>query len=141
MKASSTSRAVSMLCGVCFCLMSIAAMAEVRVFTVQYPQSMLTFAGNFVGIALQPQQVGSLTGRYTGTIVVDLTSSTIRFPGGSSMVASNTGSYRPLPGGAMGTAPANYGGMGTGAGGLISGDAAVRNILLDLTNVTSAITG
>ena len=140
MKTSTHSCIFPALLAAGICLISSSATAELRIFTVDHSQSSLSFSGFFVGITLNQQGPGSLTARYTGTIVADVTGSAITFLGGSSVVASNSGSWQPMPGGAVGSAPANYGGTGS-VPPFLSGNAAVRNILLDITSAALAITG
>ena len=137
MKTFDTRRIVSALMAGSL-LSSLTANAELRTFTIDHSQTSLNFSGIFVTLTLFPQQAGSLTARYTGTIQTDLTSSNITFLG-ASMVASNSGSWQPLPGGGSGSAPSNYGGQGSGPG--VSGVAAVRNILLNITSGSLTITG
>ena len=99
--------------------------------------SSLFITGDVAGAPFTPQASGSLTTSYTGTIQVDLALPTITFTGNSSVVAQNNGTWQPLPGGASGSAPGNYGGNVNG--GLFTAVAAVRNTVLDVTNSGSTI--
>jgi hypothetical protein len=113
------------------------ALAEPKTFTLVQSNSSLFITGDVAGAPFTPQASGSLTTSYTGTIEVNLTLPTITFTGNSSIVASNNGSWQPLPGGGSGSAPGNYGGNVNG--GLFTAVAAVRNTLLDVTNSGSTV--
>jgi len=78
-----------------------------------------------------------LTTYYTGTIETDLADTTIAFVGGSQIVALTNGNWEPRPNGVAGSAPANYGEMAVTA--FVNGKAAVRDILLDLTGSSLAV--
>jgi hypothetical protein len=130
----------------CFCLalvccwVSSTCRAELKAFTLDTNQSVLTLSGTFAGIAIQPQGTGSLTTKYKGTILADVTSSNITFVGGSSVIALNNGNWQPLSGGGSGSAPANYGAK-VYAFLLVDARAAVRNLVLDVTSGELALTG
>jgi hypothetical protein len=90
----------------------------VHVFTLDPTQSSLTLSGTIETSlgngTLMQQGPGSLTTTYEGTVAVDVGrfASSIAFLGSnSSVVADNSGSWQPLPGGGSGSAPANYGGQ------------------------------
>jgi hypothetical protein len=127
--------AVALWCG----FIATTGVGEVKTFTIDETQSSLTIGGSFSGIQLMQQGPGSLTTRYTGTIIADITGSTIQFTGGSMIVGENSGTWQPAPGGVAGSAPANYGGQV--ANFFVSGKAALRNILLDVTSDALTITG
>ena len=96
---------MAMLCG-----LNAICRAELKTFTLEQTQSVLTISGTFSGFAIQQQGPGSLTTRYTGTIQTDLSDATIAFVGGSQIVGVTNGNWEPGPSGVAGTAPANYGG-------------------------------
>lgn len=85
------------------------AHAELAVFDIDPLRSQVQLSGTVSGSVFQEQSAGSLSNAMTGTILVDLTDSQIRFTGGSAVKPPETQSYSPLPGGASGTAPAAYG--------------------------------
>jgi hypothetical protein len=118
---------------------STTSRGELKTFKLDTNQSVLTISGTFAGADIQPQGTGSLTTKYQGTIRAEVTSSTITFVGGSSVVALNNGSWQPLTGGGSGSAPANYGAKVSA--GFVSAIAAVRNLLLDVTSGELAVTG
>jgi len=107
------------------------ARAEQVAFVVNSNQSALTISGSFQGVAMQPQGPGGLTTKYAGTLLADINADTITFGGGSTIQALNNGNWTPLPGGAGGTAPANYGGK-VYIIFVVDGKAAIRNLELDL---------
>lgn len=113
------------------CLFVPSARAEVKNFVIDTAQSSLTLSGNALGITLQQQAPGSLTTTYAGTIVADVTETSIEFVGGSAISANNSGTWQPGIGGVTGSAPANYGAYAN-AGFLGSGHATLRNLLFDL---------
>src|SRR5689334_16563259 len=90
--------------------------ASADTFTIDPAQSSLTVSGMVFGIAFNPQGAGSLTTVYNGTIQVAQTGGTIQFTGGSLIAAETSGSWKPLPGGGNGSAPADYGGLANIAG-------------------------
>jgi len=120
-------KTLAMLCG----LIAIGR-AELKTFTINQTQSVLTISGTFSGFAIQQQGPESLTTHYTGTIETDLSDTTIAFVGGSQIVGVTNGNWEPGPSGVAGTAPANYGGEVVNF--FVNGKAAVRDILLDLTS-------
>ncbi|HOP97219.1 MAG TPA: hypothetical protein PL064_05865 [Thermogutta sp.] len=113
--------------------------AEVTVFTIDQAQSSLTISGTLLGNPLQEQAPGSLTTDYFGTIVADVTDTTIEFVGGSEIRANDSGTWQPAEGGEAGSAPANYGAQASLL--FISGVAALRHIVLDVASPPLPITG
>ncbi len=83
--------------------------AQTATFQVDPTASSLTVSGTAAGQPIQQQGPGSLTTTYTGPLLLQLSPDAISFPGGSSVTANNSGNWQPLPGGAAGAAPANYG--------------------------------
>jgi len=82
-------------------------------FTLMTAASSLTLGGNIDGNAIQAQGAGSLTTTYSGVVQLDVddTANTLQaLKSGTAVTAMVNGSWQPLPGGAAGTAPANYGG-------------------------------
>jgi len=106
--------------------------AVTNTFIIDPQRSGIVLSGNVSGNSLNPQGPGSLSNVVAGTLILDLTSSTIQFTGGSLIDPPSNGSWAPLPGGGAGTAPADY--AGTASIVLVSAQAAVRNILLDVTS-------
>lgn len=65
-------------------------------FAIDSAQSSLTLSGALQGIPIEPQQPGSNTTSFTGTLATVLGSGTIRFPGGSLLDPQQlTGLYQP----------------------------------------------
>lgn len=104
-------------------------------FTIDPAVSSLRLSGNVAGVLeINAQRNGSLNDFFEGSIVADITDTTISFPGSSSIVAKATRSYSP------GSGPANYGAKAE-TGGIFSvkiGEAAVRDFAFDLQS--SALT-
>ncbi len=112
-------------------------------FTIDHSRSTVTLSGNVTisGIgtfSFQPQATGSLSTTCTGTILANLSPPYLSFPGGSSIVAVTNGVWQPAPGGASGSAPADFGGKITPP--LTTGYFAARNIQLDVTSSPAGIT-
>lgn len=83
-------------------------------FNLTMATSSLALSGTVSGVAIAQQGTGSLTSKYSGTIKadVDYAANTITFLGVDNSADANvTGNWAPLPGGASGTAPADYGGQ------------------------------
>jgi hypothetical protein len=112
--------------------------ARAQVFTLDTNQSSITISGTVVGTTMQPQGTGSLTTSYAGTIQTAVTDATIQFIGQSLIQAQTNGSWQPLPDGSTGNAPADYGAQGTSP--LGSGQAALRNVLFDVTSLLLNLT-
>jgi hypothetical protein len=109
------------------------ASAQNATFQVDPAGSSLTVSGTALGSPILSQGPGSLTTTYQGPLLAQLTPTTINFPGGSAVAANNSGNWQPLPGGASGAAPANY-----GARVIIlfqTNFAAVRNAVFDVTSL------
>ena len=122
------------------------AQAATEVFTIDNSQSPISIGPGsvFAGFAITPQGSGSLSNNYYGSINVNLTGSTIQFPGGSAINASTNGIWQPAVGGASGSAPADYGGEAqvfVPPFGFITFYGAVRNLSLDVTSATLPLTG
>lgn len=107
-------------------------------FAVLDPESRITISGNVAGFPIQQQAAGSLVTSYSGTMEANVTASSIQFTGGSLIDASTNGSWKPLPGGANGSAPADYGGQANAGFASLLG--AFRNVLLDVTSTNLALT-
>jgi hypothetical protein len=88
-------------------------------------------------VSLVEQAPGSLTTTYEGAIHVDIdpVGHTINFlnDGVTAITADNSGSWQPLPGGASGNAPANYGSMFTYLGTNLT---ALRNVVDGMSTST-----
>jgi hypothetical protein len=125
------SRIATGSCLVALVCVSIAS-AQTATFNVDQTGSSLAFTGTAFGQPIQQQGPGSTTTTYHGTINVQLTPGSINLPGGSQVIANNSGSWQPMPGGIAGSAPANYGGQVT-IPVFGTGRAAVRNAVFDGT--------
>jgi hypothetical protein len=123
----------------CACLIITPASAELRTFVIDPTQSSLQLQGSALGIAVEEQADGSLTTTYAGTILADVTETTVAFVGGSEITANNSGSWQPAAGGAPGNAPANYGAQATVLG--QPATAALRNLEFDVTGEATALLG
>jgi hypothetical protein len=98
--------------------------------TLDSSVSVLAFSGTTTFGTLTQQGPGSLSTHYHGTIAFDYdpTGQTATFLGatdGTNILAENSGNWQPLPGGASGSAPANYGAQVTL---LVTNYAAVCNL-------------
>lgn len=102
----------------------------VTAFQIDPTLSKISLSGDAYGIDLDSQDSGSLTAHYEGTIKADLTSTTIKFVGGSDIIAQSHGDYSPHGG------PANYAGEAHGPFGINLGKVAIRDLTLDLTSST-----
>lgn len=112
-------------------------------FNIDPARSTVTLSGNVTipGIGSYPfqtQSPGSLTTTCTGTIQTEIDPPNIAFPGGSSIIPVTNGTWQPAPGGATGSAPADFGGKITPP--LTTGYFAARNIQLDLTGSPTSLT-
>jgi hypothetical protein len=107
------------------------------VFTVDSSQSAVSISGNVMGAPIEEQGPGSLTAQYEGTLLVEVGDDAIQFPGQSHVVALDSGTWEPLPGGNAGSAPANYGGYARHF--LTEGVAAARDVQVDFTSGTLAL--
>ena len=110
------------------------------VFTLEPASSTLTMSGTVAGSPLQQQGPGSLTTTYAGTFLVQLTPNSVQFVAGGNADANVNGNWDPLPGGAAGTAPADYGfQFSLGLLGLARG--AVRDLAADSSSDPIALSG
>ena len=82
-------------------------------FVIDQSNSSVSASGTFGSSPIQPQGFGSLTTSYSGAIIadLDLDAGTILFRPETVIAASDSGSWRPLRGGYLGSEPANYGGL------------------------------
>lgn len=87
--------------------------AATVVYDIDPVRSHIQLAGTVSGSAFQEQAAGSLSNAFTGTLIVELTETEIRFPGGSKASVPETQPYAPAPGGANGSAPAAFGAKAT----------------------------
>ena len=108
------------------------------VFTIDSSQSQIKLAGIVAGQTVVEQGPGSLISRYTGTINVEITGSTIQFTGGSVIDALTNGVWQPNVGGGSGSAPADF--SGRASAGFITIRGAFRNIVLDVTSALLPLT-
>jgi hypothetical protein len=108
-------------------------------FTVDPGRSYISISGNVAGAPLDSQGSGSLTAYYTGTVLANLGSGTIQFPGQSGVTARAGGSWQPLADGSSGSAPADYGVAATSYAYWTSGVAAARDVELDVTSGSLAL--
>jgi hypothetical protein len=128
---------------VCPLLSVVAAQAELAMFDVDPTRSQIQLTGVVAGSPFTEQNPGSLSNAFTGTILVDLTDTHIRFPGGSLIRAQETQSYQPAVGGASGSAPAAFGAKATVKVVIFSAaaNAAARNVAFDMESLALAKTG
>jgi len=118
------------LCGGLLALGGGATLGTAQVFTLDASQSSITLTGIVAGATMTAQGPGSLSATIGGTIQVALVGNTIQFTGQSQIMVQTNGSWQPLADGTAGSAPADFGGQGTTP--FASGQAALRNILLDV---------
>lgn len=121
------------------------ASAIPMVFGIDNSRSQIAISGTVAGSPFSAQGPGALTTSYNGAINADLTGSTIQFTGGSNIDAETNGVWQPAAGGGAGSAPADYGvtnsvNLGIGAPDYFPGNAALRNMMLDLTSSVLALT-
>jgi hypothetical protein len=107
-------------------------------FTVDPTRSKLTATGTVSGSAIQQQGPGSLITAFSGTILANVSSDGVQFPGGSSINGDTNGVWQPGVGGTAGSAPADYAAQATVVFGTILG--AVRNVELDVSSGVLPIT-
>jgi hypothetical protein len=101
-----------------------------QVFILDPEQSLVTISGSVLGGTITNQGPGSLTTKFAGTILVSVTGGSLQFLGGSQIAAQTNGSWQPKADGTAGSEPADFGGYANV--GIAAGNAALRNILLDL---------
>ncbi|HZL13274.1 MAG TPA: hypothetical protein VFC85_03950 [Verrucomicrobiae bacterium] len=121
-------------------LLAAQARAAFETFTIDTSQSQISLSGTIAGFTLVPQGSGSLTNSYTGSIKALVSGSTIQFTGSSAITATTNGSWQPALGGVNGSAAGNYGGQ-ISIYGIYTGYGAARNIILDLTSPSLALSG
>jgi hypothetical protein len=114
-------------------LASSTALGQNAQFEVDAAASSLAVTGTALGSPILTQGPGSLTTTYQGPLFLQLTPTSIAFPGGSEVTANNSGSWQPLPGGDPGSAPANYGGRVVIL--FSTSLAAVRDAVFDVTTL------
>ena len=104
------SRIVAGLVAVGACLLfTRPAQADSVAYTIDPEQSVLNLSGTYSGFTLAPQTAGSMSDRFGGAIVGDLSGGVLTFSGGSSITAQDNGLFQPGALGASGTADGNYG--------------------------------
>jgi hypothetical protein len=122
-----------------------ATSAVERVYTLVPQESSIAISGSVmtdVGTSpIQPQGPGGLATTYSGTIRTDRTNNTIQFLPGSSIDASVSGEWQPLPTGATGSAAADYGGRVSFLFGLVTINFAARDFLGDLSSGVLPVNG
>ncbi|HTL56308.1 MAG TPA: hypothetical protein VL361_11560 [Candidatus Limnocylindrales bacterium] len=111
--------------------------ASAQTFLINSNQSSITISGTVLGTQIMSQGPSSLTAKVGGTLEAAVAGSSIEFVGQSQIHVNNSGTWQPKADGTAGSEPANYGAMGTTI--LGSGVAALRDVLLDLTNGSIAI--
>lgn len=115
--------------------------AETVLYDIDPLRSHIQLAGTVSGSAFQEQSAGSLSNAFSGTLVVELTETEIRFPGGSKASVQETQPYAPAPGGANGSAPAAFGAKATvkvAVGPIVlnaTASAAARTVSFDLESL------
>ncbi len=115
--------------------------ATADVFTIDTNQTFLTISGSVSGANFAQQGPGSLTTKFTGTVQLTQTGSTVQFTGLSVIDALTNGSWQPLSGGAAGSAPADFGATASPLGGLVTVVAAMRSVVFDVTSPVIPLTG
>ena len=133
------------LIGVCAAAAALAqgvARADVRTYTLDPVNSTLRFSGEVDVFPVTPQTPGSDTTRYSGSLMVDVTATTIQFLDGGAMDAQDQlVPQQPRNGGAGFTpaAPADYGFNADSF--MTTGRVAFRGFVLDLTSGVLARSG
>ncbi len=119
------------------------AHSAVETFTIDPARSVITLSGTVEGANLVEQAPGSLATPFTGTIQVDLTPTTVRFPGGSSVVPSEAHAWSPGLNGVDGSASASYGAKGSLTIVIFTANAvaATRKVAFEVTSATLPRTG
>lgn len=111
-------------------------------FTIDPSRSQISLSGSVtlddLTYSFAAQGTGSLTDSYLGTVLLELAPPYVSFPGGSAVVAATNGSWQPAPGGASGSAAANYGGKITPP--LTTGYSAGRNLRFDVSSSALLLT-
>lgn len=110
-----------------------------KVFTIDPERSSITVSGTIIGAQAQEQAPGSLSTKLEGSLVVDLETTTIQFVAGSLIDAQTNGVWRPAAEGAPGSDWADFG--AEGSIGFASGEAAARDIQLDVESGVIPLTG
>ena len=117
-------------------VLSTNALGDINL-TLTPPSSSVTASGNASGFSLTPQGTGANVTTFSGPVVIsDTAGGTVTFISANA-TAANSGNWQPLPGGAAGTAPANYGLRQT----LLGANAALRNGRVGLTSSSLTLTG
>ena len=116
------------------CLLAALEAHAAQVFNIDPTRSSLTISGNVLGSELTAQGPGSLTTSLLGTVRLAAEGGSIQFPGESRIVAATNGNWQPLADGSKGSAPASFGGRIDI--GLAAGDAALRDVQLDLSSAS-----
>jgi hypothetical protein len=119
-----------------FCLSVLPAARLIQAapheFLVDQSRSSITLNGTVFGNKLSEQGPGSMITTFGGRILADVEPSGIQFTGGSVIDAVTNGVWQPGPGGASGSAPADYAARASTLLGSIKGS--LRNLVLDLTS-------
>jgi len=113
--------------------------AAAQVFTIDTNKSSITISGTIIGGTIMPQGNGSLTAAMGGTLNATVTGNSIQFTGQSQILAETNGSWQPKSDGSSGSEPADFGGQANL--GLASGDAALRQVQLDVSSPLIPLTG
>jgi hypothetical protein len=108
-------------------------------FTLVTNQSTVTISGSVIGGPITAQGPGSLTTTFGGSLQATVGGTTIQFTGQSQIVGETNGSWQPLADGTAGSAPADFGGSANAS--FASGNAAIRNVELDVTSPAIPISG
>lgn len=120
------------------CFLSVGALGASRTFHLVPEESSVTLSGQAIGLDIKSQGPGSLTSHFQGTIQAVVADDNIQFVPGSIIDALTNGNWEPLPGGASGSAPADFGGLASSI--LGSAKASVREVKLDLMSNPIALT-
>jgi len=110
-----------------------------QVFILDPEQSLITISGSVLGGTITNQGPASLTTKFAGSISVAVTGGSVQFLGGSQITAQTNGSWQPKADGTAGSETADFGGYANV--GIAAGNAALRNILLDLISPPLTLNG
>lgn len=118
------------------------ARAEVHTYTVDPVRSSLTFSGEVDVFPVTPQTPGSDTTRYSGSLMADVTATTIQFLDGGAMDAQDQLAPQQPRNGGTGFTPAAAADYGFNADSFMTtGRVAFRGFVLDLTSGVLARSG
>lgn len=124
----------------CAAVVALPVRAALYTLAVDSSLSSLTLSGNVGGYPLLQQSPGSLVDHWGGTITADLTAGVWTFGGGSIITAllNPSAPFSVLPNPTpIGTMVDNYGAKIYGSFGLVTGNVALRDLVVDITAGTA----